>query len=290
MPASLNSYLNRATSEGWAVPHFNVSNLEQLRGVVAAAAALRAPVMIGTSEGERIIFTPEAAVALVRAYAKKFDVPLFLNADHTKSVIAAKIAIDAGYPSIHIDLSKLPFSENVAGTLEVVRYARRAGREISVEGELGAMATDSSTVYKGKIKVDPRSFTSPEQALEFCHKTGVDRLAPAVGNYHGLSETKKNLDINRIKNLRAKLRKNVALALHGGSGSGDAILKKAISAGIANIHISTELRVAYTKTLRDTLKKNPDEVIPYKLTVPATDAVKKRAMEFITLFKAKSKA
>ena len=284
MATSLNNYLRRATAEGWAIPHFNACNLEQLRGIVAAAAEMKAPVMIGTSEGERAIFTPEAAVAIVKIYSEKFKVPLFLNADHTHSVALAKAAIDAGYPSVHIDLSKLPFDENVAGVAEVVRYARKQKREISVEGELGALATDSSTVLKGKVKVDPASFTSPQLALEFAHKTGIDRLAPAVGNYHGMSATKKNLDFALIKELRAKLRKNVALVLHGGSGSGAAAFKKAIAAGIANVHISTELRVAYSATLRATIKKNPDEVVPYKLTGASVDAVKKMAAEFIKLF------
>jgi len=290
MAPSLNNYLRRATAEGWAVPHFNVCNLELLRGIVLAAAELRSPIMIGTSEGERALFTPAGAVVLVRALADEFGVPLFLNADHTHSVALAKAAIDAGYPSVHIDLSKLPFAENVAKTAEVVRYARKQKREISVEGELGALATDSSTVFKGKVKIDPASFTSPELALEFVHKTGIDRLAPAVGNYHGMSQTKKNLDIGLIKELRAKLRKNVALVLHGGSGSGEVAFKKAIAAGIANVHISTELRVAYTKALRESIKKDPDEVVPYKLTGASTLAVQKKAAEFIKLFGAKGKA
>jgi fructose-bisphosphate aldolase, class II len=290
MATNLNAYLKKATAEKWAIPHFNVSNLEQLRGVVDAAASLKAPVMIGTSENERAVFTPEAAAAIVAAYEDKFCVPLFLNADHTHSVALAKAAVDAGYPSIHIDLSKRPFAENVAGTSEVVRYARKKGRNVSVEGELGMLATDSSTIIKGRVKIDPATFTSPEQALEFCHKTGIDRLAPAVGNYHGMSVTKKNLDFKLIAELRAKLRRNVALVLHGGSGSGETAFKKAIGSGMANIHISTELRVAFSNTLRETLKKNPDEVIPYKLTAPSTLAVQKKAAEFIKLFGAAGKA
>lgn len=290
MSSILSAYLKKATAEHWAIPHFNVCNLEQLRGVVDAAAQLKAPVMIGTSEGERGIFTPEGAAALVAAMEEKFCVPLFLNADHTKSVAAAKAAIDAGYPSIHIDLSKLPFEENMKGVAEVVRYAKKQKRKVSIEGELGALATDSSTVIKGKVLIDPNSFTSPTKALEFVHKTGINRLAPAVGNYHGMSDTKKNLDFKLIAELRDKLRKNIALVLHGGSGSGDAAFKAAIRAGIANIHISTELRVAYTKTLRETIKNNPDEVIPYKLTEPARLAVQKKAAEFIKLFGAAGKA
>jgi len=289
--ANLNTYLCKATLEHWAIPHFNVSNLEQLRAVVDAAAELKAPVMIGTSEHEREIFTPEAAAALVAAYEDKFAVPLFLNADHTHSVALAKAAIDAGYASIHIDLSKLPFGQNLKGTAETVRYARKRGRSVNVEGELGALPTDSSTVIKGKVKIDRSAFTSPEQALEFCHKTGIDRLAPAVGNYHGISvATKKELDFKLIAELRAKLRKNIALVLHGGSGSGDAAFKKAIASGIANIHISTELRIAFSAALRQTMKKLPNEVVPYKLTESAREAVKEKAKHFIRLFGAAGKA
>jgi fructose-bisphosphate aldolase, class II len=288
--ANLNAYLYKATLGHWAIPHFNVSNLEQLRAVVDAATELKAPVMIGTSEHERAIFTPEAAASLIVAYEDKFSVPLFLNADHTHSVSGAKTAVDAGYPSIHIDLSKLPFGKNVSGTAETVRYARKKARNVSVEGELGALPTDSSTVIKGRVKIDRTAFTSPEQALEFCHKTGIDRLAPAVGNYHGISQTKKELDFRLIAELRAKLRKNIALVLHGGSGSGDEAFKKAIAAGIANIHISTELRIAFSATLRQTMKKLPDEVVPYKLTEAAREAVKERAKHFIKLFGAAGKA
>lgn len=286
----LSGYLKKATANGWAIPHFNFCNIEQLRAIVQAAAALKAPVMVGTSEGERAIFTPEGAAALVAAMSAKYGVPLFLNADHTKSVAAAKAAIDAGYPSVHIDLSKLPFAENVAGTAEVVRYAHKQKHAVSVEGELGALVTDSSTVIKGKVKIDPATFTSPEQALEFVHKTGIDRLAPAVGNYHGMSETKKKLDFELIAKLRSKLRKNIALVLHGGSGSGDAAFKKAIAAGVANVHISTELRIAFTKTLRETVRRDREEVIPYKLAAPSILAVQKRAAEFIKLFGAAGKA
>jgi fructose-bisphosphate aldolase, class II len=289
--ANLNAYLRQATAGHWAIPHFNVSNLEQLRAVVDAAAELKAPIMIGTSEHEREIFSPEAAAALVAAYEDRFCVPLFLNADHTHTVAGAKAAIDAGYSSVHIDLSKLPFAKNMSGTAEVVRYARKKGRNASIEGELGTLPTDSSTVIKGKVKIDRAAFTSPEQALEFCHKTGIDRLAPAVGNYHGMSKaTKKELDFGLIGELRAKLRKNIALVLHGGSGSGDVAFKKAIATGIANIHISTELRLAFSSALRETIKKLPDEVVPYKLTEPAREAVKERAKHFIKLFGAAGRA
>ena len=143
-----------------AVGHFNISELAALKGIFSAAQELTAsygaqiPVLIGVSEGEREFIGVRQAAALVKSLREEYDYPIFLNADHTHTVAGAKAAIDAGYPSVHIDLSKLPFVENIRGTADVVRYARKVGREISIEGELGALATDSSTIYKKKIKID----------------------------------------------------------------------------------------------------------------------------------------
>ncbi len=287
---TLSRLLEKARAGRWAIPHFNISNLEMLKGIIAAASALRSPVMIGTSEGEREFIGIAHAVKLIESYCDELGLPIFLNADHTKSVAAAKHAIDAGYHSIHIDLSRLPYHENLTSTREVVRYARRKNPSINVEGELGYLATESSKIYKGKISVDPKSFTKPDEAVRFVRATGIDRLAPAVGNFHGIAANKKKLDFDLIKKLRTALPKNVALVLHGGSGSGDAAFKQAIRAGVANIHISTELRIAYTKTLKDTIKKNPDEMTPYKLSEPSMEEVKKKAAAFIRLFGANGKA
>jgi ketose-bisphosphate aldolase len=287
---SLKQLLGRATKGHWAIPHFNISNMEMLKGICEAAAQMRSPVMIGTSEGERMFIGLARAIDLVQTYRDEFKLPIFLNADHTKSVSAAKKAIDAGYPSVHIDLSKLPYAQNLKGTAEVVRYARRKNKNISVEGELGYLATDSSKIYKGKVFVDPKSFTKPGEAVKFVRATGVDRLAPAVGNYHGIAANKKEIHYALIAELRRKLPKSVALVLHGGSGSGDAAFRMAVRAGIANVHISTELRIAYTKTLKETIRKNPDEMTPYKLSEPSVAAVKKLGIKFIKLFGSKGKA
>ncbi|MBI2552101.1 class II fructose-bisphosphate aldolase [Candidatus Uhrbacteria bacterium] len=293
---SLHSTLIRAAKEKWAVPHFNVGDFEQFRGVCEAAAKLRAPVMIGTSEGERDFLGLPQSVALVKAFRDQLHLPIFLNADHTRSVRAAKAAIDAGYDSIHIDLSREPWNTNLKGTREIVRYAREKCKrknvkcKISVEGELGYIVTESSKVYKKKILVDPSTFTKPEEAKKFVRLTGVDRFAPAVGNLHGIAANKPKLDFVLIKKLRGIIPMNVALVLHGGSGNSPAAFKKAIKLGINNIHISTELRIAYVKSEHASLHRQKNELAPYKLAAPVVEAVRKKAEYFIRLFGAYNKA
>lgn len=275
--------LQKATNEGWATGHFNISNLEQLEAVVEAARQLRSPLMIGTSEGERNFIGLERAVALVRAMREKYCMPFFLNADHTKSVEAAKMAIDAGYDSIHIDLSALPFEENIRGTKEIVDYAHTKNPEISVEGELGILRGESK-LQKEIIEVKPEDLTTPEQARQFVEETGVSRFAPAVGNIHGIPANTKFIDIELIKNIREILPRDVAMVLHGGSAISDEQIKTAIKAGINNIHINTEIRVAYVEALKKAIAGMPDETTPYKLFPPVIQAVRAKTEEKLMLF------
>ncbi len=282
---TLTQILLAHTKAHTAVGHFNISNLEMLRAILEAAKETGSPVMIGTSEGEAEYLGRKEMVALVQAYRKDWGVEAVLNADHHKSVEAAKAAIDAGYQSIHIDLSKLPFEENVAGTRAVVEYAHAKDIHISVEGELGVLATDSSKVYEGEIIVRPEDLTSPEQAAEFVERTGVNRFAPAVGNFHGMAaHTKKQLDFERIEAIRKIVPEEVAIVLHGGSGTSDDQLQEAIRRGVANIHISTELRVAYSGALRKFLADNPEETTPYKMFPSVIQAVRTVVLERVQLF------
>lgn len=269
--------------------HFNASELDQMRVIVEACKESGSPAMIGTSEGERRHLGLSEAVALRDALAKEYGIPVFLNADHTKSVSAAKKAVDAGYDSVHIDLSKLPLEENIVGTREVVDYAKSKNPDISVEGEVGYLVTDSSKVYSQRIEIPPESLTKPEDAEYFVKETRVDRLAPAVGNLHGIAANEPKLNIELIKQIRLHIPDEVALVLHGGSGIPDEQFRKAIVAGINNIHISTELRLAFTNALRESLQEYLDEVAMYKLDTQAAEAMKKAVIEKIKLFGAENR-
>jgi len=285
MAGTLKDILLQARKDARGLGHFNISNLEMLTGILEAAKEANAPVMIGTSENEAQFIGYRTAVALVKAAQEEYGIPMFLNADHHKGVEAAKAAIDAGYGSVHIDLSRIPYEENIAGTKEVVEYARTSGRDISIEGELGVLATESSKLYEGEVAVRPEDLTSPEQASEFVERTRVDRFAPAVGNFHGISvKTEKKLDMERISAIRAVLPESVALVLHGGSGTSDDQLQEAIRRGIANVHISTELRVAYTEALRKSLAGHPKETTPYKIFPLVVEAVTVAARARFQLF------
>lgn len=273
----------RATKEHWATGHFNASELDQMRAIVEACKEVGAPAIIGTSEGEGKHLGHLEAVALRDVFRKEYDIPIFLNADHHKSTESARRDIDAGYDSVHIDLSALSFEENSSGTKLITDYAHSMNPGISVEGELGYLRGDSK-IQNEKIEVKPEDYTNPEEAKKFVEETRVDRLAIAVGNIHGISLDEPALDIERIRAIRHAVPQEVALVLHAASGIPDEQIKAAIEAGIANVHINTDIRVAYVKELKETLAKKPGEVAMYKLDSEAIEAMKKVVKEKLQLF------
>ena len=288
MMRNLKEYLRQATDTGWATGHFNASELDQMRAIVEACKEVGSPAVIGTSEGERRHMGTTEILAVRDALRRDYGIPIFLNADHHKSVDSAKEALDAGYDSVHIDLSSMPFADNVSGTKIIVEYARKINPEISVEGELGYLKGESK-IQKEKIEVTPEDYTKPEEAAEFVEKTGVDRLAIVVGNIHGISKDEPRLDVARILAIRRVLPKDVALVLHAGSGIPDEQITAAIGSGIANIHINTDVRVAFVKALRKSLEEHLDEVAMYKLDDTAIKAMKEMVMEKLKLFGAVNK-
>ena len=172
----------------------------------------------------------------------------------------------------------------------MVEYAReheaRSTKQelrINIEGELGYLRGESK-IQKEKIEVSQEDYTKPEEAKEFVERTGVNRLAVVVGNIHGISLDEPALDIERIRAIRETVPQEVTLVLHAGSGIPDEQIKAAIKAGIANIHINTELRVAYANALKKSLTEDLDEVAMYKLDKAAIDAMKKLVKEKLMLF------
>lgn len=280
---TLREILQKATKEGWATGHFNASELDQMKAIVEACKEVGASGMIGTSEGERKHMGLIEVTAVRDALRRNYGIPIFLNADHCKSVDSAKEAVDAGYDSVHIDLSAMPFEDNVSGTKIVVEYARAKNSEISVEGELGYLKGESK-IQKEKIEVKSEDYTKREEAEKFVEKTGVDRLAVVVGNIHGISIDEPKLDIGRILEIRQVLSREVALVLHAGSGIPDDQITAAIGVGIANIHINTDIRVAFMKALRKSLEDDLGEVAMYKLDRSAIQAMKEVVKEKLRLF------
>jgi len=283
---TLREYIADAEANKVALGHFNISNLEGLWGAYRAAKKLNVPVLIGVSEGERDFVGVNQAVALVRSIREKDNYPIFLNADHTYSFERVQEAIDAGFDSVIVDGAQLSFEDNVKMTKKCVEYAKSVNPNILVEGELGYIGTSSKlldAIPEG-VTTSGMGLTSPEQAKQFVDMTGVDLLAPAVGNVHGMlkSGSDPRLDIKRIGEIRQTA--GVPLVLHGGSGTVDEDFVNGIKAGIAIVHINTELRVAYKKALQLSLQENPDEIAPYKILKEPVKAVEKAASDRLKLF------
>ena len=269
-----------------ALGHFNFSNLETLRAIVEAARAVGVPVIAGLSEGERNFVGLSQAVALVRSFREEYKHPIFLNADHSYSFDAVKEAIDSGFDSVIFDGAELSFEENAAATKKCVAYARSSGRDVLVEGELGFIGKASQVLKKipDGVKISKEFLTTPVDAARFVKDTGVDMFAPAVGNMHGMLEggVDPALDVARIRAISEAV--GVPLVLHGASGNSADDIRAAIVAGVAVVHINTELRAAYRKGLVRGLEESPDELAPYKYLKEPLHAVGKVVEEKLRIF------
>jgi len=283
---TLREVIRDAEARHIAIGHFNISNLEGLWAIFHAAKALNVPVIVGLSEGERDFVGVRQAVALVKSIREEYQYPIYINADHTYSVERVKEAIDAGFDAVIFDGAELPLEENIAFTKQCVEYARASGRDVLVEAEVGYIGTSSKVLdaIPEGVKFDDSSLTSPEQAAHFVKATGVDLFAPAVGNIHGMlrNAPEPRLDIERIRKVRVAA--GVPLVLHGGSGTSDEDFREAIKAGISIVHINTEIRVAFMKSLSSYLTAHPDEVAPYKVMKEPTGAMQKVIEARLRLF------
>jgi fructose-bisphosphate aldolase class II len=229
--------LKKASAEGYGVVAPNIVDVESMRACLEVARELRAPVIIdaGVNNAE---FIGEAA----RYYERKFpEVPFAVNLDHGSTFEGAIKCIQAGYTSIMVDRSKEPFEKNVADTAELVKIAHAA--DVAVEAELGHVGQGIN------YDVDrDAGLTRVEEAVEYVKLTKVDCLAVAVGTAHGSYVGTPKIDFERLAAIKAAV--PVPLVLHGGSGTGDENLKKAIELGISKINIGTDLSVGACKKIK----------------------------------------
>jgi fructose-bisphosphate aldolase class II len=284
---TLREYIKEAEEKGVAIGHFNISNLEALHGIYNVAKKLNVPVIIGLSEGEEEFVGAEEAFALVKEIREKENFPIFLNADHHYNFENVKKVLDIGFDSAIIDAVKLSLEENIVLTKKCVDYAKEISKEknkdILIEAELGFIGTSSKLLDQIPEGVGVETMTKPEDAKYFVEKTGINLLAPSVGNIHGMVKGgNPRLDISRIKDIRQAC--GVPLVLHGGSGISDEDFTNAIKAGISVIHINTEIRVAYKEALEKYLKENPNEIAPYKILKGAVEAIEKVVEARLKLF------
>lgn len=273
MYATSKEMITKAKNEGgWAVPAFNAENLEMVQAIVAAAEEMRSPVMIQTTPSTVKYLTLHQAYAMVKAEADHATVPVCLHLDHCESYEGVAAALNAGYSSVMIDASKLPFEDNIATTIKVVADAKKLG--IPVESELGTVGGKEDGLTAGI------SYTDPDEAVEFAERTNIDMFAVAIGTAHGFYKGEPKLNFELLAELRRRI--DMPFVLHGGSGIPDEMVRRTIEGGICKVNFATELRAAATKAVRAALA---DEKIidPKKFMGPAREAVKQLCIEKILL-------
>lgn len=256
--------LEDAQRGGYAVGAFNAENMEMVMAIIDAACELNAPVIIQTTPSTVKYAGLDVYLANVRAVAERASVPIAMHLDHGNSFELAMSALHAGYTSVMIDGSQKPFEENVALTQSVVKVADCMG--IPVEGELGTVGGKEDDLEASA------GCTHPEEAAEFAKRTGVSSLAVAIGTAHGVYKSTPKLDVERLKEIRKVV--SIPLVLHGASGLTDESIRACIAEGICKVNFATELRIAYTEGVKETIRTDGAVFDPKKYGKAAQARVK----------------
>jgi tagatose 1,6-diphosphate aldolase GatY/KbaY len=260
-----------AQKGNYAVGAFNVENMEMVQAVIAAANELRAPVILQTTPSTIKYAGVDYYYGLVKAAAQNTAVPAAIHLDHGSSFELALQALRAGYTSIMIDGSHEPFEDNIRITGKVAEACAPLG--IPVEAELGKVGGKEDDLDGGEGK----GFTDPFEAKEFVAQTKVNSLAVAIGTAHGVYKGEPRLDLDRLERIRKEV--DIPLVLHGASGLADEVVIESIKRGICKVNFATELRIAYSNGVKETLKDNPEVIDPKKFGALGREYVKAVVME-----------
>jgi fructose-bisphosphate aldolase class II len=297
--------LTSAMAGKYAVGAFNIHNLESLHAVIAAAQEERSPTIIAATPSTITYAGLPYIAKIVKTAAKSMPILTTLHLDHGEDIKTIAECLDAGFTSVMIDGSHLVFEDNIALTQKVAKLAHRKGA--SVEAELGRLTRVEDIPVEEKEAI----LTDPDAAKKFVARTDVDALAVAIGTSHGAYKFKgeSKLDFKRLQKIKEKV--DVPLVLHGASGVPSAIIEKAtkygakltgargvsddsikhaIQLGIAKINIDTDLRLAFTATVREVLTTTPTQFDPRKILGPARDAMKEVVKSKMRLFGSANKA
>jgi fructose-bisphosphate aldolase class II len=278
------SILDVANANNFAIPAFNISDWAMFNGIMDISEQKAAPVIIAIHPDEVSHITTDLIPAM-HARAHRSSVPVAIHWDHGGSYEEIIAAIKAGFTSVMIDASLLPFDENVALTRKVVDAAHAVG--IQVEGELGTIGANDSYGESGAAEI---IYTNPEDAVRFVEETGVDSLAIAIGTSHGLYPSDKNPELRHDLLEQIKAAVGIPLVLHGGSSNPDAELRRAVELGVNKINISSDIKVSYHNRMREILGTDQRLREPNAIQPGALEAMKATAAEKIDLFGADGKA
>jgi ketose-bisphosphate aldolase len=235
---TMTKMLTAAKDQGYAVGAFNIVDCNSALAVVRTAEQLNAPVIVQTSVKTVHFWGASTIISWMKEFATDSPVPVALHLDHCKDVDVIKTCIDAGWTSVMIDASAKPFAENLATTREVVELSEAAG--VSVEAEMGRIVGVEDEIFVAEHDVH---LADVEEAVRFCEGLNLAAFAPAIGTAHGIYKGEPKIAFDRLEEIAG--RTGVPIALHGGTGLGDDVFRKAIYLGCAKVNISTAIKYAF---------------------------------------------
>lgn len=268
MLVNTSEMLKKAQKEGYAVPAFNIHNLETLQVVVETSAELSSPVILAGTPGTFSYAGRDYLQALSEVAIKKYNIPIALHLDHHETFEDIKQSIELGTKSVMIDASHHPLEKNIEIVKEVVKFAHE--KNVTVEAELGRLGGQEEDLIVDEAE---SFYTDPRSAQEYVEKTNIDSLAVAIGTAHGLYQSTPVLDIERLKEIRELV--SIPLVLHGASGVPEDMVRKCIENGICKVNIATELKIPFSSALRHYFLENPQANDPRKYMEPGKRAMKK---------------
>ena len=274
--------LIKAKENMYAVPQFNINNLEWTKFILEQVQELKSPVILGVSEGAIKYMGGYKVVAdMVKALIESLNItiPVALHLDHGSSFESCKQALDSGFSSVMIDASKFSLDENIKITKEVVEYAKL--KEASVEAEIGHIGNDDTVT-------DNISYAKLDECIALVNDTGIDALAPSLGSAHGLYKGEPKLNFDLMKEISNETK--LPLVLHGGTGIPDYQIKEAIKCGTCKLNLNTELQIAWSKEVREFLSNNSQVYDPRKIVKSGEESLKKAVTDKTILLGSINKA
>lgn len=269
--------LDWAMSNKCAVASFNTYNLETTRAFVQAAESTQKPIFLALGSGALEYGDFETLVALAKAAAETARVSVALHIDHGESPAVIQRCLQAGFTSFMFDGSKQPLDENIRLTCEAKSYVG----QYPLEAELGGVGGEEDAAGSQASDIP---MTSPQEATQLVTETGVNSLAIAIGNAHGIYQGEPKLDFDRLERIHRAV--DIPLVLHGASGIPDRDIATAITHGVRKINVNTEIRGHFSAALHEHLPKTSDSLNLIGLMSPAIEAMTQAAKEKINLFSA----
>lgn len=270
----MNTFIQEAKKSHYAIPQINVNGLIWIECILKAAEKTRSPIILGTTD--KVIDFLGGYDFICKTIKNKvksmnITVPVIIHLDHGLTLEGCKKAVDAGYDSVMFDGSKLPIDENIAQTKEIVDYAHK--HHVIVEGEVGAIGGNEDGVI-GNVQ-----YARLEDCIRLAKEANLDTLAPALGSVHGKYQGEPNLGFKEMEEIQEAI--DIPLVLHGASGISDEDLVRAIKLGHAKINFNTEINIAWSNQLRQTLTNDQNIFNPQQILNPSKDVIEETVVQII---------